>query len=72
MKFCSREVVPYWWCINDECRYCSRMVGYRNRLENNRCAHPDVIDQMDPTKLKVIGYPVKDMVMCPVLTNIII
>lgn len=66
----TRKVKPYWWCIGDECKHVCRFVGQKDNPDNNRCTHPTVVKQLPEDQISILGYPVKDMKMCPLLTDV--
>lgn len=67
MELCHREVKPYWWCIGRECRHEIEIPYGPNMTKEIICIHPNILAQEKADKIKGIGYPVKQMTMCPVL-----
>lgn len=58
-KLCSREVKPYWWCIEGECKCFSERVEADN-VRSFKCAHKDL-----PMATRVTWLS-----MCPYLVNV--
>jgi hypothetical protein len=71
-SFIHREVVPYWWCIGKECKHCIRFPNTKDCIEENRCIHSIVVDQIPEDHVKSIGWPILKIPMCPVFTDIVI
>jgi hypothetical protein len=69
-ELCHREVKPFWWCIGDECKHVCRLFGKKDCVDNNRCVHPTIVKQLPENMISIMGYPVKDMKMCPILTDV--
>jgi hypothetical protein len=61
MELCHREAKPGWWCIKDECKYHKGNTLFK---EQDLCGHHSIVEQAG------YNYPVKDLLMCPVLTSI--
>jgi len=65
-------VKPYWWCIKEECKHYAKWGGEfgSDKAEHNNCLHPDIVSQIPTTKIRVAGFPIKSMPMCPVLYKV--